>query len=77
MTGGDVAPMGRERVTAMHKLFDWATSNRRGLLLFVDEADAFLRKRSSVSGILKGIQIIARVIGWKLFMCKFFCLKPT
>lgn len=48
MTGGDVAPMGREGVTAMHKVFDWASGSRRGLLLFVDEADAFLRKRSSV-----------------------------
>lgn len=47
MTGGDVAPMGREGVTAVHKVFDWAQSSRRGLLLFVDEADAFLRKRSS------------------------------
>ncbi|XP_046396665.1 ATPase family AAA domain-containing protein 3 [Ischnura elegans] len=47
MTGGDVAPMGREGVTAIHKVFDWASSSRRGLLLFVDEADAFLRKRSS------------------------------
>ncbi|CAK8672292.1 ATPase family AAA domain-containing protein 3A-like [Clavelina lepadiformis] len=47
MTGGDVAPMGREGVTATHKLFDWANSSRRGLLLFVDEADAFLRKRST------------------------------
>lgn len=47
MTGGDVAPMGREGVTAMHKVFDWASSSRRGLLLFVDEADAFLRKRST------------------------------
>lgn len=47
MTGGDVAPMGREGVTAMHKVFDWASGSRRGLLLFVDEADAFLRKRSS------------------------------
>ncbi|XP_013393991.1 ATPase family AAA domain-containing protein 3-A [Lingula anatina] len=46
MTGGDVAPMGREGVTAMHKVFDWAQTSRRGLLLFVDEADAFLRKRS-------------------------------
>ncbi|CAH1775223.1 unnamed protein product [Owenia fusiformis] len=46
MTGGDVAPMGREGVTAMHKVFDWASSSRRGVLLFVDEADAFLRKRS-------------------------------
>ncbi|XP_071945632.1 ATPase family AAA domain-containing protein 3-like [Antedon mediterranea] len=46
MTGGDVAPMGREGVTAMHKVFDWASTSRRGVLLFVDEADAFLRKRS-------------------------------
>ncbi|KAJ9599170.1 hypothetical protein L9F63_010347 [Diploptera punctata] len=47
LTGGDVAPMGREGVTAIHKVFDWATTTRKGLLLFVDEADAFLRKRSS------------------------------
>ncbi|XP_041129595.1 ATPase family AAA domain containing 3 isoform X1 [Polyodon spathula] len=30
MTGGDVAPMGRDGVTAMHKVFDWASSSRRG-----------------------------------------------
>lgn len=47
MTGGDVAPMGREGVTAMHKVFDWAGTSRKGLLLFVDEADAFLRRRST------------------------------
>jgi ATPase family AAA domain-containing protein 3A/B len=47
MTGGDVAPMGREGVTAIHKVFDWANTAHKGLLLFVDEADAFLRKRSS------------------------------
>ncbi|KAL3861831.1 hypothetical protein ACJMK2_007845 [Sinanodonta woodiana] len=46
MTGGDVAPMGKEGVSAMHKVFDWAQTSRRGVLLFVDEADAFLRKRS-------------------------------
>uniref|UniRef100_A0A8C7GNE1 ATPase family AAA domain containing 3A n=1 Tax=Oncorhynchus kisutch TaxID=8019 RepID=A0A8C7GNE1_ONCKI len=39
MTGGDVAPLGREGITAMHKVFDWANTSRRGLLLFVDEAD--------------------------------------
>ncbi|XP_054272965.1 ATPase family AAA domain-containing protein 3A homolog [Macrosteles quadrilineatus] len=47
LTGGDVAPMGRDGVTAIHKVFDWANTSRKGLLLFVDEADAFLRKRSS------------------------------
>lgn len=47
MSGGDVAPMGKSGVTAIHKVFDWSRTSRRGLLLFVDEADAFLRKRSS------------------------------
>ncbi len=47
LTGGDVAPMGRDGVTAMHKVFDWAETSGKGLILFVDEADAFLRKRSS------------------------------
>ena len=30
MTGGDVAPMGRDGVTAMHKVFDWANTSRKG-----------------------------------------------
>lgn len=37
MTGGDVAPMGREGVTAIHKVFDWASTTRKGLLLFANE----------------------------------------
>ena len=47
LTGGDVAPLGKEGVTEIHKLFDWAQTTRKGVLLFVDEADAFLRKRST------------------------------
>lgn len=47
VTGGDLAPLGRDGVTAIHKVFDWAMTSRKGLLLFIDEADAFLRKRSS------------------------------
>lgn len=47
LTGGDVAPLGREGVTEIHKLFDWSSHSRRGVLLFVDEADAFLQKRSN------------------------------
>lgn len=46
MTGGDVAPLGREGVTELHKMFDWANTSSRGVLLFVDEAEAFLQKRS-------------------------------
>nr|XP_039330452.1 LOW QUALITY PROTEIN: ATPase family AAA domain-containing protein 3-like [Saimiri boliviensis boliviensis] len=49
MTDRDVAPMGREGVTAMHKVFNWARSSRRGLLFFMDEVDAFLQKRATVS----------------------------
>ena len=42
MTGGDVAPLGSQAVTKIHQLFDWASKSRKGLLLFIDEADAFL-----------------------------------
>ncbi|KAJ0079167.1 hypothetical protein Patl1_23850 [Pistacia atlantica] len=42
MTGGDVAPLGPQAVTKIHQLFDWAKKSNRGLLLFIDEADAFL-----------------------------------
>jgi ATPase family AAA domain-containing protein 3A/B len=49
MTGGDIAPLGREAVSEMHKVFDWAQASRRGVLLFVDEADAFLRRRATES----------------------------
>jgi len=45
LTGGDIAPLGRDAVTELHKLFDWAKTSRRGLLLFIDEADAFLQNR--------------------------------
>ncbi|KHJ47663.1 ATPase, AAA family [Trichuris suis] len=47
MTGGDVVPLGRDGVSEMHKVFNWASSSRKGLILFIDEADAFLRKRST------------------------------
>ena len=45
MSGGDVAPLGKKAVTQLHRVFDWAQKSRRGVLLFVDEADAFLRRR--------------------------------
>mmetsp|Transcript_81303 Transcript_81303/g.230764 ORF Transcript_81303/g.230764 Transcript_81303/m.230764 type:complete len:631 (-) Transcript_81303:410-2302(-) len=47
LTGGDVAPLGRDAVTEIHKVFDWANTSKKGLLLFIDESDAFLRKRST------------------------------
>lgn len=28
----------------LHKVFDWAETSRKGTILFIDEADAFLRK---------------------------------
>ncbi|KAL3312565.1 ATPase, AAA [Cichlidogyrus casuarinus] len=45
LTGGDIAPLAGDGVTAIHKVFDWARTSRKGVLVFVDEADAFLRKR--------------------------------
>lgn len=45
MSGGDVAPLGSAAVSQLHEMFDWAQGSRKGLLLFVDEADAFLGRR--------------------------------
>lgn len=50
LSGGDVAPLGPAAVPALHSLFDWAERSPRGLLLFVDEADAFLGRRGAASG---------------------------
>jgi ATPase family AAA domain-containing protein 3A/B len=49
MSGGDVGPLGKDAVTELHKLFDWSETSRRGLLVFIDEADAFLSSRSRQS----------------------------
>lgn len=46
MTGGDIAPLGPQAVTKIHQLFDWAKKSQKGLLLFIDEADAFLCERN-------------------------------
>merc|ERR1712048_1543989 len=44
MSGGDLGPLGREGPSELHKLFRWANSSNRGMILFIDEADAFLRR---------------------------------
>lgn len=53
MSGGDVGPLGKDAVHELNKLFAWANKSRRGLILFVDEAEAFLRAgRGSESGVM-------------------------
>ncbi len=32
-------------MSEIHKVFDWANTSKKGMLLFIDEADAFFRKR--------------------------------
>lgn len=48
MVGSDIAPLGPLAVREMNKLFDWAENQRNGIILFIDEADAFLRNRKGV-----------------------------
>lgn len=45
MTGSDIAPLGVGAVTEINKMFDWAEKSPNGMILFIDEADAFLRIR--------------------------------
>jgi hypothetical protein len=44
MSGGDVGPLGKDAVTELHRLFQWAEQSSRGLLLFIDEVS----KRSAI-----------------------------
>jgi ATPase family AAA domain-containing protein 3A/B len=46
MSGGDVSPLGPSAVSELNKLFQWAKSSPRGMILFIDEAEAFLGSRS-------------------------------
>ena len=45
MVGSDIAPLGPGAVTELNNLFDWAEKQKNGMILFIDEADAFLRNR--------------------------------
>lgn len=49
MSGGDVGPLGEDAVNQLHGLFRWAATSQRGLLLFIDEAEAFLSARGTVN----------------------------
>ena len=45
MVCSDIAPLGHVAVDEINKLFDWAEAQKNGIVLFIDEADAFLRSR--------------------------------
>lgn len=47
MVGADIAPLGAVAVSELNKLFDWADKQKNGMILFIDEADAFLRNRKN------------------------------
>lgn len=72
MTGGDIAPLGQDAVTELHKLFDWSKHNskrwfskNKGILIFIDEADAFLRKRQSYEHISESMRNALNVFLYK------------
>lgn len=45
MSGADISPLGPAAIHELHSLFNWANKTGNGIILFIDEADAFLRKR--------------------------------
>ncbi|CDR96366.1 ATPase, AAA family protein, putative [Babesia bigemina] len=57
MTGGDVGPLQEEAASEINKLFQWSKKTKKGLVLFIDEADAFLRQgRSSATGMSENMR---------------------
>lgn len=72
MAGGDVAPLGKDAVTELHNLFDWSKlnsqsmfSSKKGMIIFIDEADAFLRKRQSFEHISESMRNALNVFLYK------------
>ena len=53
LTGFKVAWLGAKAATEIDKLLDWASTSRRGLLVFIDSADAFLRERNTLEADLR------------------------
>ena len=49
MSGGDVGPLGNDAVTQIHNLFRWARYSKKGVLLFIDEAECFLGDRGKIA----------------------------
>jgi ATPase family AAA domain-containing protein 3A/B len=43
-----VGPLGDDAVNQLHALFKWANNTARGLLIFIDESEAFLSSRSGI-----------------------------
>lgn len=47
LSGSDILSLGSNASTALNKIFDWAETSNKGLLVFLDESDAFLKRRIS------------------------------
>lgn len=50
LSGGDITPLGEDAVNQLHALFNWAKRSKKGLLVFIDEAEAFLSSRTNSYG---------------------------
>lgn len=49
MSGADFSQFtGGQGIVELHKLFDWAEASERGLIIFIDEADACFRDRATL-----------------------------
>ena len=55
MSGGDVGPLRSDGSTQIHALFRWAKTSRKGVLLFIDEAESFLACRRKEGGVSEGM----------------------
>jgi AAA+ superfamily predicted ATPase len=48
--------LGSAAVAELHKLFEWAKTTPKGLLLFIDEAEAFLGSRDREGGVSENLR---------------------
>jgi ATPase family AAA domain-containing protein 3A/B len=61
------APLGANAVTEIRELFRWARSTPQGMLLFIDEAEAFLGHRSRLTAAAGASENLRNVLSVLLY----------
>ena len=80
MTGGDVVPLGKDGVTAIHRVFDWADTSRRGYVGKAKEKEG-VRLQSDLLYIVQSMKIffftinmVSSLLLFIIFPTVLFCL---
>ena len=56
MVGSDIAPLGKDAVTELNRIFDWAENQPNGMILFIDDLNMICPKTCATQSTLSSIE---------------------